>query len=928
MNISYNFGIVDLFHYGHLYSIKKAAEKADLCVFGLVSDEAAAKWLGKIVSNEMERFAVVQSNKYVDRVMKQETLDPLKNLKKLHKEFPDAVITLYHGNDISVIPAEKYLNSIGGSVRLLDYYERLSPDNILEILNSKQDTVEARSNIISTKANTLEALKDRIKNARIEDIYICTVERYRNEPDDVYGEINNFFNGGRIVVRSSSKNEDCFETSNAGHFDSVLDVDSSDRDAVIGAIGTVVGSYGRDEEADPDDQVLVQRMTTDVRFSGVMFSRDLQFNRPYYVINYDDNGSTDMVTSGMGGKTLWIAHDTDMGQIPDRWIGLLTAFKELENILKGIMLDVEFAVTGDGGVVIFQVRPLAANYRYLRDTDDEKYLALKNSYIKDYGKVKIHDRPIFSDMAFWNPAEIIGNNPYQLDYSLYKEIITKTAWNEGLVPMGYQKVADNLMYRFGNKPYISVDYSFKSLTPDDVDSGLTRKLINYYRECLLKDKSSHDKIEFEIVLSCYDFDMDSKLGKLIDNGFSQEETHNISNALFNLTDSAIKGYREVWRKDSSDLRKLEAQRKLVETVIQDPYSDVHLYVGQLSQLLKVTRTYGTPQFARQARYAFIAKALLNSLVNRGYITESEYNEFMSGVSTVAEDLDRDLRRMQDGSLSMVDFNREYGHLRAGTYDIRTPRYDDMAWNIGNEMESGNDCRSKEFPDGVRQGLVRKIEPAIKEAGFSFSAELFVDFAKKAMEQREYFKFVFTRSLSRGIEIIAKIGETLGIERRLMSYVEVAQIKSLRYYDDDKEMRNFLLSVIDSHKREYGDNLNVILPELISGASDFNIINVVNARPNFITDKSVDAKVCVLDNGDSDIKGKIVAIEKADPGYDWIFTKGIAGLVTKYGGVASHMAIRCAEFKIPAAIGCGEKIFEFVKSSGSIHIDCKNNTITR
>lgn len=33
--------------------------------------------------------------------------------------------------------------------------------------------------------------------------------------------------------------------------------------------------------------------------------------------------------------------------------------------------------------------------------------------------------------------------------------------------------------------------------------------------------------------------------------------------------------------------------------------------------------------------------------------------------------------MQSGVLSKMDFNASYGHLRAGTYDIRNPRYDSM-----------------------------------------------------------------------------------------------------------------------------------------------------------------------------------------------------------------------------------------------------------
>ena len=40
-----------------------------------------------------------------------------------------------------------------------------------------------------------------------------------------------------------------------------------------------------------------------------------------------------------------------------------------------------------------------------------------------------------------------------------------------------------------------------------------------------------------------------------------------------------------------------------------------------------------------------------------------------------------------------------------------------------------------------------------------------------------------------------------------------------------------------------------------------------------------------------------------------FSHNIAGLITQYGGTNSHMAIRCAELGIPAAIGIGDKRYE-------------------
>ena len=69
-----------------------------------------------------------------------------------------------------------------------------------------------------------------------------------------------------------------------------------------------------------------------------------------------------------------------------------------------------------------------------------------------------------------------------------------------------------------------------------------------------------------------------------------------------------------------------------------------------------------------------------------------------------------------------------------------------------------------------------------------------------------------------------------------------------------------------------------------------------------------------------MKNKILCIENADPGYDFIFNFEIKGLVTRFGGANSHMAIRCAELNIPAMIGVGEKNYESITKSGFIKID--------
>ena len=70
-----------------------------------------------------------------------------------------------------------------------------------------------------------------------------------------------------------------------------------------------------------------------------------------------------------------------------------------------------------------------------------------------------------------------------------------------------------------------------------------------------------------------------------------------------------------------------------------------------------------------------------------------------------------------------------------------------------------------------------------------------------------------------------------------------------------------------------------------------------------------------------IQGMIVCIENADPGFDWIFTQHPAALVTRFGGANSHMAIRCAEFGLPAAIGCGDSLYARLTQAGAAELNC-------
>jgi len=819
------------------------------------------------------------------------------------------------------------LKSIGGEIRTTDYYEKLSPLNILAALQKKADRKEKRySNLVSTKANTLLALKERLTKAKIEDIQVVTVEEFEADSDAAYRKIVEYYKGDMIVVRSSSSAEDCYETSNAGHFDSVLNVHSNSRDEVVKAIGQVIASYGMEPERLDDEQVLIQRQTNGVVYSGVIFTRDVRSNRPYYLINYDDSGSTDSVTSGMAGKSVWILRKTAKHNPPKEWKTLLEAVQELESILKKMVLDIEFALTSDGQVVIFQVRPLAANYKYNVTQNDEVFYANIEEAKAEYGK-HVHyatGKPmLLSDMAFWNPSEIIGVNPRYLDYSLYREIITQRAWIEGLLPLGYTDVPDELMYKVGNKPYISVDYSFQALTPDVISENVKQKLYGVYREKLLKNPHLHDKIEFEIVHSAYDYATEKRLEALKAKGFSGAEIIEIITALYALTDETIRGYKETLVRDVNDIRQLEEVREGVQ-MLKGGGIRVQTLIRQIVLLLEAIELYGTPQFSRQARCAFVSRQICKTMVEEGFVTAEQMDAFMNTIHSVSSEFEQDFYKYSHGQMSKNEFDKGYGHLRANTYDIRTPRYADITFQIA---DGGAQKAARTVKEDTE--ATAAVAKALEALHFSVPMEEQLAFIRTSIEQREYVKFLFTRSLSLAIEMLRELGEKMGLSADDMSYLTVNEVKAAKCYETEDEVRDFFATIIAQRKLQWEKKSQLMLPEMIAEVTDLEKIEQRQAKPNFITVSHVQADVVVLKDGtDAEISGKIVALEKADPGYDWIFAKGIAGLVTKYGGPASHMAIRCAEFGLPSAIGCGAQTFSYVCASERIEIDCNNKKIIR
>ena len=209
---------------------------------------------------------------------------------------------------------------------------------------------------LSTKANTLKYLQANIKSATVLPLWTITQGEFRDSKKlNKLLEILKRTKTKRFIVRSTSKNEDRLDVSNAGKYLSVLDVELND---ITKAIGDVFASYGKAEgEFDAKDEVLIQTMAQNIAISGVAFNYEPKNFAPYFVIEYAQK-STNAVTSGeLGVKKYIHAHSAKAPQ-NKHMAKVIALLKELESLIPHTPLDMEFGIAENGDIFLFQVRKL------------------------------------------------------------------------------------------------------------------------------------------------------------------------------------------------------------------------------------------------------------------------------------------------------------------------------------------------------------------------------------------------------------------------------------------------------------------------------------------------------------------------------------------------------------------------------------------
>ena len=785
------------------------------------------------------------------------------------------------------------------------------------------------------KGGILLVLQDKLSIFKIPKLIIMTVRDIRQIASADLSELLVNRIGSRIIaIRSCAANEDGRIHSQAGAYESFLNIESHDPEAVHSATSAVIESYKKAGLVEDENEVIFQEQILAPSISGVLFTHDLDTGAPYFVVNYDDiSGSTSTVTSGTGdysNRTLYVHRDAISKVRSLRFKKLFAAVQELERELGSAFLDIEFALDSDYQPYLFQVRPITTATNWNRSLslkiDSELY------GIERFLKERLKPEPglfgrttIFGQMPDWNPAEIIGRVPGNLAFSLYRELITNEVWREARKIMGYfSPDGHRLLVSLAGQPFVDLRRSFNSFLPADLSNEISEKLVNAWIERIILRPELHDKIEFDVAITCFSFDLESKYKENIDGVLTESELNEFKSKLKNLTFSIMKRDHKGSLENAIDRLEILSNKQFIK-------GGNSLF--DLRQRLDACKEFGTLPFAILARHAFIGQAIIKSLERIGVISENELVKFFGGIETIASQLVQDLELLNAGKLQTHLFREKYGHLRPGTYDIQSKRYDQMA--IGGaypkaEPESKRATEARvtfRFPKQVYSNI---DEILVKEGISDVTSEVLVDYCKRSIVAREYGKFVFSRVLSDSLEQIASFGESNGLSREELSHVSIDDYENIANSTVGPDLEEYIRTLANSGKDKRRLATLIRLPQILSDTEGVFVVPFQISQPNFISTKIVTARVQSLNTaitGTELISGKIVLIESADPGFDWIFGQNIAGLVTMYGGVNSHMAIRCAEFNLPAAIGCGQQRFESYIRAEQLCLDCSARLIT-
>lgn len=788
--------------------------------------------------------------------------------------------------------------------------------------------------IFQGKGKTLENLAPIIKNAIVLDQVRFTYQQWSQQPEYYLAFVSQTFPETTVVVRSNTQHEDSHNGSQAGAYLSLLNIASADKTALKHAINNVFASYAKQTRViEEQDEILIQKQVSNIKASGVLLTRSPHIGAPYFVLSLDrQSGTSDSVTSGHNDniENYYIAWHSPMGLSDPIVSQIIEAAREILRIAPIDALDIEFCIDTHGKFYLLQVRPQIISQN--NDFQDREYqILLRALHASLTDKMApspelAGDKTIFAIMPDWNPAEIIGIHPKPLACSLYQKLVTNRAWARARACLGYKSVAEPLLHTLAGAPYIDVRASLHSLFPANLDHDIEEAICNWTIEALSDKPYLQDKVEFELYFSTLSPNWPKYHTRL--QAILQDDAlvNTAYKALHQVTKFQFQQFDHIVQTQQASIEAL-TQRTLQYHLTNQP---IHQISQSISDLTDDLRENGIIPFAIFARLAFVSMRFLQDFVALDIFDEGVKNSFLNAIPTVASCFHQDSLALKKGDKTIDNMVAKYGHLRPSSYDITVDNYAANPHVFTTNSDSLSPCQqiSEQTAVSLLEPYRQNISAVLNDLNLECSFEMLNHFMIKSIQLREWAKFEFMKTLDKILQGLTLWGKHVELDKEALSYLHIDDV--LRYGTDSVNPATImhLKKTISFNQKQHALLKNCHLPELITHPDELFCVKQAKWQPNFITLNKVSAPICHLQSVSTqpNLSGMIVCIESADPGFDWIFSHPIAGLITAFGGVASHMAIRAAEFNLPAAIGCGLSTFHQLVKANTICLNCEQKSI--
>ena len=203
--------------------------------------------------------------------------------------------------------------------------------------------------------------------------------------------------------------------------------------------------------------------------------------------------------------------------------------------------------------------------------------------------------------------------------------------------------------------------------PLNLSKNNKANLINNGIRRLSKNPNLHDKVEFEIIPTSYYFDFTKRLKK-ISPKLKSKQLKEIKNEYLKLF------VRNIDKNSQGSLDKNIKKIKHLEQLQNKKIYNINNKIDDIKTIFDECVTYGIIPFSILARTPY-SKEFLNSLERLNFLNKKKINNFEASLNTITSQFLNDLEFSKNIKTKFRKFVKKYGHLRPGTYDITSPRYD-------------------------------------------------------------------------------------------------------------------------------------------------------------------------------------------------------------------------------------------------------------